>query len=144
MEACPVLFICLGLKIIRPPPHVCEIYLSWLLFHFAFSLQKHITLIGSEGKLGPMALSGPGVHYKPSAEDTFTLRGENIGDITQVVVKNDGVDRNDAWLLETLLITVKHGGKSVDTYKCACHQWLRYAVTWIDRRGWVGGYSIPV
>eukprot|EP00047_Mylnosiga_fluctuans_P014195 m.36272 g.36272 ORF g.36272 m.36272 type:complete len:2392 (+) comp5381_c0_seq2:48-7223(+) len=87
--------------------------------------KKSVTFVGTKGEHGPCALAGPGLHFRPGAEDTFTIEGRDVGTLTHVVVRSDCHDRQDGWLLESLRVSVRGAdGEKREAVTIPCETWL--------------------
>jgi len=86
---------------------------------------KRIVLLGDRLEYGPCELAGPGLHWRPAAEDSFTLQCQDFGVLQSIVVSSDCVERDDAWLLAGVRITIRRRVGPVEHYNFYGERWLR-------------------
>jgi hypothetical protein len=84
-----------------------------------------VTLVCDDGALGPFVLATPGAPFRPGTDDTFRFRGDDLGPVFRLVVRNECEGRSDGWLLELAVVTKKHPDGRTETFKFPCDLWFR-------------------
>ncbi|CAD5121003.1 DgyrCDS9547 [Dimorphilus gyrociliatus] len=87
-----------------------------------------IRLKGTKAKLPRKRLSkkiknrpGKRFVFERGSTNTFKMRGNDIGDLTSIIIEHDGITKEESWFLEQIEITNTANGK---TWICICKNWL--------------------
>lgn len=82
-----------------------------------------IKLYGAKDlKTHPIYLNKLGSDYfAPGSKEIMSVEASNVGDIKQVEIANEGVDRESSWYLASITIEIPTKGK---LYNITCGTWL--------------------